>query len=281
MHDAAHEGRYGNHLTVNGAPSLDIPVAANERVRLRLVNCANARVMPVRIAEHAATAIAIDGQPTEPFALARSRVVLTPGGRCDVLVDATLTPGAGADILVDTGRDEVAVARLVYGPAPKRAAPLPAPRALPANPLPGQMDFRNALKLDVPLEGGAMSGMMMNMMRGGMMQMQGGNFWTLAGRASDGHSGAPLFSVKRGRTVMLALQNDTRFPHGIHAHGHHFRLLDAADDGWKPWWHDTLLILADRTARIAFVADNPGKWMLHCHMIEHQDAGMAAWFEVS
>jgi FtsP/CotA-like multicopper oxidase with cupredoxin domain len=281
MHDAAHEGRYGNHLTANGLPSIEIPVAANERVRLRLVNVANARVMPVRIAGHAATVIAIDGQPAEPFLLDRSRVVLTPGGRCDVFIDATLAPGVSADILVDTGRDEVAVARLIYAAgAPKRAARLGPIRALPSNPLPERMDFVGALKLDVPLEGGAMSAMMMGMMRGGA-GMDARRLWALGGRAADAHSGPPLFSVKRGRTVMLAMKNDTRFPHGMHVHGHHFRVLDALDDGWKPWWHDTLLILAERTARIAFVADNPGKWMLHCHMIEHQDAGMAAWFEVT
>lgn len=281
MHDAAHEGRYGNHLIANSEPSIEIPVAANERIRLRIVNVANARVMPVRIASHAATAVAIDGQPTEPFLLDRSRVVLTPGGRCDVFVDATLASGATADILVDTGREEVAVARLVYtAGVPKRAGPLGPIRALPPNPLPERMDFVGALKLDVPLEGGAMSAMMMGIMRGGA-EMDIGRLWALGGRTVDAHSGPPLFSVKRGRTVILAMKNDTRFPHGMHVHGHHFRVLDALDDGWKPWWHDTLLILAGRIARIAFVADNPGKWMLHCHMIEHQDAGMAAWFEVT
>ncbi len=32
---------------------------------------------------------------------------------------------------------------------------------------------------------------------------------------------------------------------------------------------------------IAFVADNPGKWMIHCHMLDHQAAGMMTWFEVT
>ena len=39
--------------------------------------------------------------------------------------------------------------------------------------------------------------------------------------------------------------------------------------------------MCERAERIAFVADNPGKWMIHCHMIEHMAAGMAAWFEVT
>ena len=291
MHDAAHEGRYGNHFTVNGGASLDIPVRTNERLRLRLVNAANARVMPVRIADHDAMAMAFDGQPAEPFPLERSRVVLSSGARCDVFIDATRPPGSSSDILIDTGEREIAIARLVYETgAPKRPAPLSPPRPLPANALPATMDFRGALKLDIPMEGGAMSAMMMSgMMNRGKagdpsMHGHGGAgamMWTLKGQASDGHSGPPLFSVKRGRTVMLGFPNETHFPHNIHLHGHHFRLLDALDDGWKPYWLDSVLVLARKTARIAFVADNPGKWMIHCHMIEHQESGMAAWFEVT
>jgi len=41
------------------------------------------------------------------------------------------------------------------------------------------------------------------------------------------------------------------------------------------------VVKESETVHVAFMADNPGKWMLHCHMIEHQDAGMSAWFEVS
>jgi FtsP/CotA-like multicopper oxidase with cupredoxin domain len=67
----------------------------------------------------------------------------------------------------------------------------------------------------------------------------------------------------------------------MHLHGHHFRLLDRLDDGWKPYWLDTAVVPKMETWRIAFVADNPGKWMLHCHMLEHQDTGMGAWFEVT
>ncbi len=281
MHDAAMAGRYGNVLTVNAANDFEIRVRANERVRLRLVNVANARVMPVRIADHGATVMAIDGQPAEPFALERARVVLSPGTRYDLFLDATRAPGSSSEILVDTGDREIPVARLVYEPGePKRTAPLPPARALPANPLPERMDFRNALRMDLPLEGGMMGMMGRGMMGRGMMGADG-QIWTLAGRSAEGHSGAPLFSVKRGRTVMLNLPNETAFPHAMHVHGHHFRVLDARDDGWKPWWNDTVLVQPRRNERIAFVADNPGKWMLHCHMLEHQETGMAAWFEVA
>ena len=131
-----------------------------------------------------------------------------------------------------------------------------------------------------------MSAQMMGTMRGGREVPGHGidpraRLWTMAGAASSGHHGPPLFSVKRGRTVMLAFVNRTAFPHGMHVHGHHFRLLDNLDDGWKPFWLDTVLVAPQATARIAFVADNPGKWMIHCHMLEHHDTGMGAWFEVT
>ena len=63
-------------------------------------------------------------------------------------------------------------------------------------------------------------------------------------------------------------------------HGHHFRLLDALDDGWKPYWLDTLVVVAP-VERIAFVADNPGKWLIESRMLDRTGGGSAAWFAVS
>ncbi len=287
FHDAAHAGRHGRLLTANSQNPMTIPVRTNERLRLRFINAANARVFPLRVAEHAARVMAIDGQPTEPFPARDSRITLGPGSRIDLLVDATRDPGTTALVLADNGgNDEIAIARLVYEVGEKaRPAPRGEPKPFPANPLPAKIDFKAAYRLDVPLEGGAMSRMMMGRMRDGAVIPGHGidpsaRVWTMAGFASSGHDGPSLFSVNRGRPVMLAFKNNTAFPHAMHLHGHHFRLLDGLDDGWKPFWLDTVLINAQQTARIAFVADNPGKWMIHCHMLEHQETGMAAWFEV-
>lgn len=46
-------------------------------------------------------------------------------------------------------------------------------------------------------------------------------------------------------------------------------------------WHDTLLVEPNETADIALVADNPGDWMLHCHVTDHQESGMMAVIRVS
>jgi FtsP/CotA-like multicopper oxidase with cupredoxin domain len=81
--------------------------------------------------------------------------------------------------------------------------------------------------------------------------------------------------------VTLAIVNHKEFACAVHVHGHPFRLLDRLDDGWKPFWLATVLVGAKQTARIAFLADNPGKWLIECAGIAQPQSVMAGWFEVA
>lgn len=295
FHDAMMAGRLGQYITLNSEDTLSLPVKSNERLRLRIVNVANSRIFQFRIAQHVARVMAVDGQPCPPNVAPRGILRLGPGTRVDLFLDATLAPGSRAPITVDDLRGgELEVGRLVYdaGP-PMREKPLAEPKPLPDNPLPAKLNEAEALTLNVPLDGGGMGMMMGRGMGGGMGGGMGpGRFqgygippqeriWALAGVASTGHDGPPMFKVARGRTVMLTFGNRTTFPHAMHVHGHHFRQFDPGSEGWKPYWLDTVIVDPDRAERIGFVADNPGKWMIHCHMIEHMATGMAAWFEVT
>jgi FtsP/CotA-like multicopper oxidase with cupredoxin domain len=282
--DAAYNGRIGEHLTVNSRPLMDIPVRRGERIRVRSINAANARILGVRFEGHSARVMAIDGQPAEPFEARDSQVVLGPGNRADVFLDMTLDLGAESTVFVDTDTASVPIAKLRYDNQASAPRKPDEPRPLPANSLPARMDFANALRVDVPLAGSDVHEAPPANARppAGHETTHGGKaIWTMAGKAGSGHDGPPLFKAKRGRTVMLAFANRSKFFHAMHTHGHHFRLLDSLDDGWKPFWLDTVLVPPDTTVRIAFVADNPGKWMLHCHRLEHSESGMAAWFEVT
>jgi len=243
------------NLTTNGAPVADVTVKGNERLRLRFINAAASHIMVIRLDRHRAFVVAIDGQPAEIFPARDGRVLLAPGNRIDLMVDATLEPGSVAPIVVETENAPITIARLVYDKAPgPRTAPRPDPKPLPANPLPARMDFSGALKQELSVDG----------------------------QAADTDLGARLFSVKRGRVVMLALNNRTRLPYAAHLHGHHCRLLDRLDDGWKPFWLDTVLVPPSQTVRIAFVADNPGKWLIRCRVLEQPvTSGTTAWFEVT
>jgi FtsP/CotA-like multicopper oxidase with cupredoxin domain len=46
-------------------------------------------------------------------------------------------------------------------------------------------------------------------------------------------------------------------------------------------WADTVLLGPKDQVEVAFVADNPGDWMLHCHIIEHQETGMMGYVRVA
>jgi FtsP/CotA-like multicopper oxidase with cupredoxin domain len=107
--------------------------------------------------------------------------------------------------------------------------------------------------------------------------------WTVNGKpvAEHAHHHEALLTLERGRSYVIELVNDTSWHHPIHLHGHAFRVLSrngAAVPG-KPLM-DSVLLDPDSRAEIALVADNPGDWMLHCHVLEHQASGMMALVRV-
>jgi len=239
-------------FTANALAALDIPVRANERVRLRLLNAAPDRFAALRLDRHPMTVVAIDGQPAEPFVPREGRVALSPGNRLDLLVDCVLEARSSEPVVVQSEGGDIALARLVYDAgAPARPAPRADTKPLPANPLPERIDFRGAQRAELAVEG-----------NGGAL------------------SAKPLVAVKRGRTVMLAFANRSALPHIVHLHGHSVRLLDNLDDGWKPFWLDTILCVPQQTTRVAFVADNPGRWLLSARGIGGGDETLS-WFEVT
>ena len=93
--------------------------------------------------------------------------------------------------------------------------------------------------------------------------------------------GKPLVSVKRGATIVVAAMNRTSFAQVLHVHGHSVRLLHPFDDGWDPYWMDTITISEGQTVRFAFVADNKGRWLIGSGILERLDTGLSAWFEVT
>jgi len=231
-------------------PAETIATTSNERVRFRLVNASTSRLVSFRFDRHAVRVMAIDGQPAEPFLAHESHLTLGPGNRIDAFVDATLDPGAAASVFLDEAGRETEFARLAYESGERRRpSPLADPRPLPANPLPTRIDMRNAVRAEAPLHS---------------VDSQK-RIWLTA--ASPPDFGQPLFSAKRGRPVVLAFPNQTDAAYAVHLHGHHVRLLDNLDDGWKPFWLDTILAGPRRTTRVAFVADNPGKWLMHAQKL--------------
>jgi FtsP/CotA-like multicopper oxidase with cupredoxin domain len=280
--EAAMSGRVGNTVTLNGAVSEAIPVRAGERIRLRLVNTALARIMALRFDGHHPVVVAIDGQPCEPHEPPRGRLTLGPAMRIDVVLDMQGEPGRHYRVVDDYYEGfSYWLTELVYDEGPPiRAHPLDAPLVLPRNPVP-EPDLVDADKHELRLQGGMMGGDAM----GGMQGMGLGATWTINGTSmtGDGHAGMrPLLTLQHGRSYMLALHNDTAWWHPMHLHGFSFLVLsrNGSDVPYRQW-ADTVLVPPRENADIAFVANNPGDWMLHCHVTDHQVSGMMTVLRVA
>jgi FtsP/CotA-like multicopper oxidase with cupredoxin domain len=246
--------------TINGRGSLDINTRANERLRIRFINGCQRNGIAVKIDDHDVRIMAIDSQPSEPFLARNGQLVLAPGTRVDAFVDAVKAPGSTSSILLHDGTEPRTIARLVYSSdAPVRNAPLPAAAALPSNGLPAQLDLKNALRVDLTLSGPP-------------------GDWVRP--VTFAATSTPAFRAKSGRTVVLALTNRADTPTVFHLHGHHFRLLDRLDDGWKPFWLDTLMIDAGQTQRVAFAAEHVGRWLIESVAADWAAPRLVRWYSV-
>ena len=85
-----------------------------------------------------------------------------------------------------------------------------------------------------------------------------------------------------GELQIWEVSNTSLMDHPFHLHGFFFQVLEI--DGNAPLfraWKDTINLGPRSKAKIAWLPDNrPGKWMYHCHILEHHEAGMMAHFEV-
>jgi FtsP/CotA-like multicopper oxidase with cupredoxin domain len=247
--------------TINGRASLDLSARINERLRLRLLNGCQRSVIAVKLDGIEVRVMALDSQPAEPFQARNGALVIAPGGRVDVFVDVTAAAGTVCPILLHDGHSARPIGQLtVSNEPPLRAAPLPAAPPLPSNGLPAQLDLKGASRVDLALGGPPAE-------------------WTTP--ASFSKSSPPAFRAKAGRTVVLALTNRAAIATVFHLRGHHFRLLDRLDDGWKPFWLDTLAVEPGQTQRIAFSAEYAGRWLIEQVATDWAAPRLVRWCDVA
>jgi FtsP/CotA-like multicopper oxidase with cupredoxin domain len=246
--------------TINGRTSLDLSARTNERVRLRIISGCQRSVIALKLEGLEVRVMAIDGQPSEPFQARNGALVLAPGGRVDAFIDLTAPAGSASPILLHDGKEARPIGKFVVsGEPPIRNLPLPPAPPLPSNGLPERLDLKNAIRVDLPLGGPP-------------------GDWVSPGKFI---ATAPLaFRAKVGRTVVLALTNRAAVATVFHLHGHHFRLLDRLDDGWKPFWLDTLAIEPAQTQRIAFAAEYAGRYLIESIATDWAAPRLVRWYAV-
>lgn len=281
---ASRAGTFGTLRTVNGVVGPRIVTRADANIRLRLINADPTRIAQIGIDGALASIIAIDGNPVAPLPLDTWR--LGPGMRLDLLL---CTTQADARLLDYFAAMPVLLATL----APNGKSGDVGDASLVQTPL---SDFANATRLALELGAGVDSntvpdpqpivlpdGRVIDL--ADSLCLSQGTFWTLNGKSWPDRDHTklppPLFTFKRGEQVVLEIANTTSRAHPIHIHGHTMVVLSASLLSRPAHRADTVLVLPNERVIVGFVADNPGNWMIHCHVIEHQETGMMGWFRVS
>jgi FtsP/CotA-like multicopper oxidase with cupredoxin domain len=284
IHDVSHAGRVGNTVSLNGAIPEEFAVQRGERIRLRLINAASARIFSLRFRDHDPEVIAIDGHPVHPHRPVSGRFIVAPGMRMDLLLQMTGQPNARYSVedRFYRGR-EYRLVDLVYAES-ELPPPLGPLVSLAPNPV-AEPDLNNAQKHEILLAGGMMGRMSSATVDGSRMHMRDmtrrGLAWAINGVAASHHGNEPMIVMRRGSSHVLQIYNDTSWWHPMHLHGHAFRVLsrDSQTTRFREW-QDTVLLGPQERVEVALVADNPGDWMFHCHVLDHQVGGMMATIRV-
>lgn len=278
-------GRIGNVFTVNGEPLGEtFNLDAGQPYRLRLINAANARVFHLDVSELDPQLIALDGQPLVTPVGQVKTLAVAPAQRTDLL----FVPRFGREVAIrdaqgvlgTTQDDGRGVALVEFSSSSSSVPPASSPGLLPSSL--AEPDISSAITVPLVMKGGSLSSIETAIYRGKRLgktelaQVQ--QVWTFNGTANLPET--PLFRVKRGQSVVVDMKNMTGWAHAMHVHGHHFRVIEGATGRPENAWHDTVLVDRMQDVMLVFVADNPGKWLLHCHMLQHAVAGMRTWFEV-
>ena len=227
-------------------------------VRLRLINT-DSTPAKIRFTGFTPNIVAIDGADIDAASVPPGEMIeIGGGGRYDlefttlIGVSAIEVVGSNAGLVISPngeGTPGTAPSPKVYDLG-HRMFPSPAPLG---------DEFDRTFELKITQKVGFLDG-------------KPGRHWALNGKL---YPRVPMFEVAKGDLVRIDLDNDSSGVHPMHLHGHHFQVLSRNGKPVTPWYTDTLEMLPHERYTVAFRADNPGLWMLHCHNLDHAAKGLS------
>jgi len=252
---------YGGKKTINGAATdLRVPARPGQRVRVRVINTDNGSIevwasVPYKV-------LAVDGyEVNEPGDVPDRSVTLTGGARADLQVTM---PSDGTAVRVQVSKGTA----VILGDGDPPPPPQPAgdldllsygsPEPLGFDPAKANRHFEYSVGR-----------------RPGFVKGRPGLLWSINGHL---YPNVPMYVVREDEVAIMRIDNHSGDVHPMHLHGHHAVVLarnGVAATG-SPWWVDSLNVGDKETFEIAFVANNPGVWMDHCHNLKHAADGMVA-----
>ncbi len=251
--------RYAMHL-VNGRPPDDrptFPVGGSGRLRLRVINAGSDTAYRFCVGGHRMKVTHTDGFPVVPVEV--DTILIGMGERYDVTVN--VTDGAWPFVAIAEGKDDAAEA-VIKTTGSTQSAPVVGSRPTE---LDGQMLTYADLKADPSV---ALPGVATNQIDFDLTGSMMGYGWNLTSpQKKGGH-----ITVRSGDQVGMSFVNKGTMFHPMHLHGHTFRLGGRPDGPRK----DTVIVRPGERVDTFFKANNPGRWMVHCHNTYHLEAGMAS-----
>ena len=254
--------QYGARSTINGEEgTATVAAEPGARARIRVVNTDNG-VSTAWVRGAAYEVLAVDGVDLhEPEPVEGKAVAVPAGGRVDL---GLTVPATGVRI------DFAGTTALVLHADPADGDPGTAPTEVldlldygtPA-PLPFDPDAADR-RFDYVID-----------RRPGFLDGRPGLWWTINGGIFPD---VPMFMVEEGDVVVFEIANNSGDTHPMHLHGHHAVVLsrDGRAATGSPWWVDSLEVGVGERYEIAFLADNPGLWMDHCHNLPHATEGLVS-----
>jgi FtsP/CotA-like multicopper oxidase with cupredoxin domain len=231
------------------------------RVRLRLINGATATAFWIDLGALDGTVLAVDGNPVQP--VSGRLFPLAEGQRLDLLVPLPAASGAFPVLAQREGEEDRTGIILA---SPSAAIAKVSSRA-----------ERSAAAVDLSLERQLVATQALATrpaaithriaLTGSMMPY----VWSIDERTWSNHQ--PL-GVRKGQRVVIEMVNRSPMAHPMHLHGHHFQVVALNGAALNGALRDTVLVPASGSVTIAFDADNPGRWLLHCHNLLHMATGM-------
>ena len=262
-------GRQGNVLLVNGKRNATLRVTAGTRERWRFVNSANGRYFNLALAGHSFLVISWDGGLL-PKPYMADRLLVAPGERYEVLV--TLDGNVGEKralqtLHYDRGHDIPDPGPLDLMQLELASKAMSSPAALPTT---------WGREVTLPVEASTpVRELLLSEKEEGLPEPQ---FFINNERFPQ----ITPATGKQDDVVIWSVKNDAEMDHPFHLHGMFFRVLDV--DGVAPehlGWKDTVNIPQKKTLRFAVRYGLPGRWMYHCHILEHAERGMMGELELS
>jgi FtsP/CotA-like multicopper oxidase with cupredoxin domain len=260
LNDVKYDAFLANRRTLDDPEVVD--VAGIGRVLLRVINSSSMSAFHVDLGALEGELIAVDGFEVAP--VTGKRFPIAVAQRLDIRLQ--VPTGAAAypilAILEGDNKQTGIVLRARNAPITRIPNTAPAPSAALT------LDLERRLQTTAPLAPRKADRTHTLNLTGNMASY----VWSLNNVAWTKET--PPLPIAKGERVELVFVNQTAMPHPMHLHGHEFQVVEINDQRFSGAVRDTVLVPPGHKVVVAFDANNPGLWALHCHLLYHLDAGM-------